>query len=496
MSRLNYHIILFVLGVLLVINGGFIVLSSIASVINDEPDMWLLALSGFVTAAIGAVTMAVFSKHKKQMASREGYLIVTFGWLIMALSGMVPYLVTTDLSITDAFFETISGYTTTGASVINDIEALPKGLLLWRSMTHWIGGMGIIVLAVAILPLLGIGGMQLFSAEAPGPSADKLHPRIKDTAKRLWLIYFGFTIAEGILLRIAGMNWFDAINHALSTLSTGGFSTKNLSLAYWNDQPVIQYIVIFFMLLAGTNFVLSYFAFKGRIRKILMDEEWRLYLFFIALFTLIATATIIGKDAFAASEYNPMVWGANEAAFRHSLFSVLAVITTTGFVTADFTAWTPLITILFFGMFFLGGSAGSTSGGVKVVRQLILIKNSLLEFRRTLHPSAVIPVRYNGKAIKSPVVYNILAFFIIYMLSFIFGAIGLAADGLDFVTALGGAASSLGNVGPAFGDLNPLSNFANLSDFSKWWCGFLMLIGRLELFTVLILLTPYFWRNR
>jgi trk system potassium uptake protein TrkH len=390
----------------------------------------------------------------------------------------------------------MSGYTTTGASIINDIEALPDGILLWRSLTHWIGGMGIIVLAVAILPLFGIGGMQLFSAESPGPSADKVKPKIADTAKRLWLIYFGYTVSETILLKVAGMTWFDACNHALSTLSTGGFSTKNANLAYWNDNPSIQYIVIFFMFLAGTNFVVSYYAFKGKMANVLHNEEFKWYFLFIIGATAITSLSIyyFSDPTISSIEY-PMVFGEFESAIRHGLFQVLAIITTTGFVSADYTLWTPLLTVLFFGLFFLGGSAGSTSGGIKVIRHLIMIKNGFQEFRRILHPNAILPVRYKGSSIDQKIVYNILGFFILYSLSFIIGAAVFAGTGLDFETALGASASSLGNVGPAFGELGPVDNYISLSVFGKFWSSFLMLLGRLELFTVLILFTPYFWKT-
>ena len=278
----------------------------------------------------------------------------------MALAGTLPYLLTGAIpGFTNAFFETMSGYTTTGASILNDIESIPKGVLFWRSITHWIGGMGIIVLAIAILPLLGIGGMQLFTAEAPGPGGDKLHPRITDTAKRLWLIYVGYTVAETILLKVAGMSLFDAMNHSLSTLSTGGFSTKNASVAYWNDTPLIQYIIILFMFLAGTNFVLSYFAFKTRFKRIFEDDEFKWYCSFIILFTIIASLIIYFQaDLTVSSISHPMVWGPFESAVRHALFQVLAIVTTTGFVTADYTLWTPFLTIFFFGLMFLGGSAG------------------------------------------------------------------------------------------------------------------------------------------
>ncbi|WP_040559754.1 potassium transporter TrkG [Kordia algicida OT-1] len=496
--RVNYKIIFHLMGLLLICNGGFMLLATLVSFLYEDGVTFKMFLAGLVTIIAGSLFMLTTRDHKKEIKKREGYIVVTFGWILLSLSGTFPYLFTKTIpSFTNAFFETMSGYTTTGATILEKIEGLPEGVLFWRSMTHWIGGMGIIVLAIAILPLLGIGGMQLFAAEAPGPSADKLHPRITDTAKRLWLIYVGYTIAETILLQLAGMSFFDAINHALCTLSTGGFSTKDASVAYWNGQPIIQYIIILFMFLAGTNFVLSYFAFKGKIQKIIKDEEFKIYGILVGFFTIVATLIVFFQADVAPSAYHPMVWGELESSFRHSLFQVIAVVTTTGFVTADFTAWTTFLTIFFFGLMFLGGSAGSTSGGVKVVRHLLMIKNGLLEFKRTLHPRAIIPVRYNNKSVSEHIVYNILGFFILYMLLFIIGALVLGFVGdLDFETAVGGAASSLGNVGPALGELNPLENYNKLPGFGKWWCSFLMLLGRLELFTVLILLTPFFWRNR
>lgn len=484
------------MGLLLLCNGGFMLLAALVSGIYADGVTLYISIAAITTLFIGVTAMYFTRGHKKEVKRKEGYIIVTFGWIVMSISGMLPYLFSGAIpSITNAFFETISGYTTTGASILDDIEALPKGIIFWRSLTHWIGGMGIIVLAIAILPILGIGGMQLFAAEAPGPSADKLHPRITDTAKRLWYIYLGYTLAETLLLKLAGMSFFDAINHSLATLSTGGFSTKNLSLAYWNDQPLIQYIVIFFMFLAGSNFVLSYFAFKGKVQRILKDEEFKYYVGLVVFFTLLVTLVIYFKAEVPISEYHPMVFGHGESSFRHALFQIIAVVTTTGFVTADFTSWTPFLTIFFFGLMFLGGSAGSTAGGIKVMRHVLIIKNGLLEFKRTLHPNAIIPVRYNNKTVHKNIVYNIIGFLILYMLLFIIGALVLGALGLDFTSAIGGAASSLGNVGPAFGSLNPLSNFNGLPTLGKWWCGFLMLAGRLELFTVLILLTPYFWKR-
>ncbi len=496
--KLNLKIIFHFLGLLLLFNGGFMLLASIISTIYNDGVTLKLVLSGVSIMLLGLLTMVMTKNHRKEMNKREGYIVVTFGWIIMALSGTMPYLMTEVIpSFTSAFFETMSGYTTTGATILNDIESVPHGVLFWRSTTHWIGGMGIIVLAVAILPLLGIGGMQLFAAEAPGPSPDKLHPRITDTAKRLWFIYFGYTAAETILLKVAGMSFFDAINHSMSTLSTGGFSTKNASIAHWNGQPIIEYIIILFMFLAGTNFVLSYFAFKGKVQKVIKDEEFKLYFRFIVLFTIISAVIIYFRADLSISSIDyPMVWGRAESAIRHALFQVLTVVTTTGFITADYTLWTPFLLVLFFGLMFLGGSAGSTSGGIKVMRHLILIKNGFLEFRRALHPNAILPVRYNTKLISGDIVFNILGFFILYMLSFIIGAVVFSMFQIDFESAIGLSASSLGNIGPALGNFGPVDNYSALPPLAQWWASFLMLIGRLELFTVLILLTPFFWRNR
>lgn len=497
-SKLNVRIIFHLMGLLLVVNGGFMLLASICSFAYADGAGVDMVLAGVSTLLIGGLMMYATKNHKKELGKRDGYIIVTFGWIFMSLAGTLPYIFTGTInSFANAFFETMSGYTTTGATILDELETLPEGILLWRSITHWIGGMGIIVLAIAILPLLGIGGMQLFAAEAPGPGGDKLHPRITDTAKRLWLIYVGYTIAETVLLKVAGMSFFDALNHSLSTLSTGGFSTKNASVAHWNGQPIIQYIIMAFMFLAGSNFVLSYFAFKGRFSRILKDDEFKWYAVFVVLLTTVAGLIIYFRaDIGNPTEYFPMVWGPAESAFRHALFQVLAIVTTTGFVTADYTAWTPFLTIFFFGLMFLGGSSGSTAGGVKIVRHLIMIKNGMLEFRRSLHPSAILPVRYNARSVQAPIVYNILGFFILYMLSFIMGVLVFSWLGLDYRTALGGAASTLGNVGPALGDLGPMETYSKLPLAAKWWASFLMLLGRLELFTVLILLTPFFWRNR
>jgi len=486
MDTFNLKLIYRFLGITSIINGGFMLLIIPFSLYHKEDAIWGVLNSGIITITIGLLLYFFNVPKNKNLQKKEGYLIVTLGWLILSLTGSLPYLLTGSIpSIADAFFETISGYSTTGSSILKDIESMPKGILFWRSATHWIGGMGIIVLTIAILPLLGIGGMQLFMAEAPGPSADKLHPRITETAKRLWYIYVGLTFIQFLLLKVAGMTWFDALNHAMATVSTGGFSTKN------------QYIIIIFMFIAGTNFVLTYFALKGKFKKVIQSEEFKYYFFgVIGISALISSVIIFFQDPnLQTSIPHPMVFGKVESAIRHSLFSVISVVTTTGFVTADFTMWNYFITGIFFALFFVGGSAGSTSGGVKVVRHIVMLKNSFLEFKKTLHPNAIIPVRYDGKAVNQTIVFNILSFFVIYMLIFILGTVVLTMLGLDITSAFGAAASSLGNIGPAIGTVSPVDNFAHLSVGAKWFCSFLMLIGRLELFTVLILFTPFFWRK-
>ena len=426
MHSLNYKIVIFLMGILLLFNGGLMLFSGLTSFILKDGVTFELTLSAFLVLSAGALMMLFGRQHNKQIQKREGYLIVSLGWVLMSLSGTIPYLLSGAIpNFTAAFFETMSGYTTTGASILNDIEIIPKGVLFWRSTTHWIGGMGIIVLAIAILPFLGIGGTQLFTAEAPGPGGDKLHPRITDTAKRLWLIYVAYTVIETLFLYFAGMSFFDAINHAMSTLSTGGFSTKNSSIAFWNDQPLIQYIIIFFMFIAGTNFVLTYFALKGKVRKVVQSEEFRYYFFgIIGITSIVAVIILFFQDeTLQTTIAHPEVFGATESAIRHALFQVTSIITTTGFVTSDFTMWSYFATGIFFALFFVGGSAGSTSGGIKIVRHIVMLKNSFLEFKKTLHPSAIIPVRYNEKAVSQNIVFNILSFFVIYMLIFMISSV-------------------------------------------------------------------------
>lgn len=482
--KLNKFAILSVLGLLIILNGGFMLLCLPFSLYYNDGEWHALLISGLLTIGIGTILHFLTRKGKttNNMSKRDGYLIVTSGWLIMSLFGTLPYLISGEIpDFTDAFFETLSGFTTTGASVLNDIESMSEGILLWRSLTQWIGGMGIIVLTVAILPLLGIGGMQLFVAEAPGLTPDKLKPRITDTAKRLWLIYLGLTVAEAILLKLGGMSFFDAINHALTTMATGGFSTKQASVAHFSS-PFIQYVIIVFMFLAGTSFTLTYFGLHNQWNRVLKNEEFRYYLGFT-----IVSAIIITFVVFSVTD------NGLEQSFRESLFQLVSIVTTTGYVTADYTSWAPLLTVVFFMFMFIGGSAGSTAGGVKVVRHVILLKNSVMELRRQLHPSAVLPVRLNDRAVTSDITFNVMAFMIIYFMIFAFGSIIISAMGYDFATSIGAVATCLGNIGPGIGKVGPVDNFSFISAQGKWVLSLLMLLGRLELFTVLILFTPYFW---
>ena len=497
MAKLNIKLILYIIGMLLVFNGVSMLITSVVSLIVDDGVFIKLILSALMPISLGIILMLTNKNSIRQINKRDGYIIVTLGWLTMVMSGMLPYYFTNSIfGGANLFFETMSGYTTTGSTILDDIEVLPMSIIFWRSMTHWLGGMGIIVLAIAILPLLGIGGMQLFSAEAPGMSSDKIHPRISDTAKRLWLIYVGLTVIETILLNIAGMSFFDAINNSMSNIASGGFSSKNESIAYWNNVPIIQYIIVVFMFLAGTNFILIYFGLTGKIKKIYGNTEFRWYFSLITIFVLITTLILYTSVDLSKTIVNhPEIYGKLESSFRHALFQVVAIVTTTGFVTGDFVSWGPFLTMFFFGIMFLGGSSGSTSGGVKVLRHLILIKNGLLEFKRSLHPNAIIPLRHNNSVVEKPVVIHVLAFFILYLILFIIGAGVLSLLGLDFVSAIGSSASSIGNVGPALGNFGPTNSFNSLPDLGKYWCAFLMLVGRLELFTVLIIFTPFFWRD-
>ena len=481
---LNYKVIINFLGFLLILDGLAMMTGIPFSLYYGDNDIFVLLATGISIALFGFILYYITKEKNKDVTKREGYVVVTLGWIVMSFFGALPFVIHGAIpSFTDAFFETMSGFTTTGSSILNNIEAIPHGLLFWRSLTQWLGGMGFIVLSIAILPILGIGGMQLFVAEVPGPTKDKIHPRVRETAKRLWGIYVILTAAETLLLLVGGMNFFDAINHSFTTMATGGFSTKQASIAYFTS-PFIHYVIIFFMFLAGMNFSLHYFSMHGQFKKVTENEEFKFYTFLVVAFTIVISIGLFNTHHFGI-----------ETTFRDSLFQVTSMITTTGFVTADYELWGVFYHTLFFLMLFIGGSAGSTGGGVKSVRHLLLIKNSTLELRRLIHPRAVIPVRYNGTSVGKDIIFNVMAFLLFYIAIFVFSTIVMTMVGLDFLTAMGSVATCLGNVGPAIEGVGPTDNFANIPDLGKWILSFLMMLGRLELFTVLIIFSPAFWKK-
>lgn len=470
-----------VLGILLIILGAMMLGCILFSAGDTGTDFKGLVRAGTLTIGAGAL-LSIYRKGNTTINKREGYLIVALGWLTMVLFGSLPYITTgVTESLQDALFESASGFTTTGATIFNDIEILPRGLLVWRSLTQWIGGMGIIVLTVAIFPLLGIGGIELFVAEAPGPTSNKIHPRITVTARRLWYIYLGLTGSLVAILNIAGMSFYDALNHAFTTMSTGGFSTYNGSVGVFPAH--IQYIIILFMFIGGTNYTVLYFALNRRLKKVWASDEFRAYLTLILLMCAVVTALLIFKVQLPA-----------EQSFREATFMVISLITTTGYVVADYTTWGVGLSVFFFTLLFLGACAGSTSGGIKIVRHLVFFKNSILEFKRILHPRAVIRIKINQQIVPARILTHILVFLLVYLGIIVIGTVVTSAMGMDFTTAISATASAVGNVGPGIGGVGPSNTFADIPAAAKVFLSFLMILGRLELFTILVLFTPYFWK--
>ncbi|MFT4566297.1 MAG: trk system potassium uptake protein TrkH [Saprospiraceae bacterium] len=473
-----------VLGALMVFASVIMLGLAGFSAIMEDGMLSAFLYSALIAGSIGGLSWIFRFSAKAQLTKREGYVIVVLSWFIISLIGMLPYIFCGYVDgWVDAFFESVSGFTTTGATIITDIEIMPKSLLLWRSLTQWLGGMGIIVLTVALFPLLGIAGIELFVAEAPGPTSDKIHPRIKDTARTLWNIYLVLTVLLFGILMLEGLGWFDAINHALTTMATGGFSTKNASIAHYTS-PLIQYTIAFFMLLAGTNYAVIYLGLSGKFQKIYENEEWRMYMIVLLVGTVLGVLALV----------NTVGWDW-EPAFRAILFNIISIVTTTGFIANDYLSWNNGFTIFFFILLFTGACAGSTSGGIKLVRHLVFMRNTLLEFKRIIHPRALIRLKINKKLVAPRVIIHILVFLIVYIFLFVIGALLLSFLGLDFETAVGAAATSIGNVGPGMGSVGPLDNFAHLPEMAKLILCFLMICGRLELFTVLVLFTTYFWQR-
>jgi trk/ktr system potassium uptake protein len=447
---------------------------------GDAPGFFL---AGAVTLVLGG-GMYALTRFDEDVTAREGFAIVTMAWTATAVFGGLPYLFTGAIdSPVAAVFEAMSGFTTTGATVFADVEALPHGVLFWRSLTHWLGGMGIIVLVIAVLPYLGVGGMQLFRAEVPGPTPERLRPRITQTAKLLWLVYFGLTAAMVALYLLGGLGPFDAVNHSFSTLATGGFSTRNTSMA--EMSPFIQWVTMLFMYLAGVNYTLHFRAATGRI-DYFKDQEWRFFTFVIVLAALVIAALNLAQGPHVAAE----------PALRDGLFQVLSITTTTGFVSADYELWVPGSRMILFALFFVGGMAGSTSGGIKALRVMLLLKQTGNELRKHLHPRAVFVTRIGKRPVKEDVGARIVGFVILYLLLSLAGALALGLLGIDPMTAIGGSIAAVGNVGPAFGNLGPTDNYGWMSSPALVVLSFLMLVGRLEIFTVLLLFHPEMWRSR
>lgn len=487
-KEINVKLVIRMLGSLLLSEATALLLVFFLSFVFKESDGYYFLITAGVCYLIGLLGILIGRNALQEMGKREGSLVVTLAWVIFSLFGALPFFISKSIpSYTDAFFETISGFTTTGATILNNIEELSHTMLFWRSFTHWMGGLGIIVISLALLPMFGTSGAQLFAAEASGPTKDKIHPKITETAKRLFLIYFLLTFAETILLRIGGMNWFDAVCHSFATIATGGFSTKQNSIAYWNS-PFIQYIIILFMILASVNFSLYYFGFKNKFKKIKENEELRYYLIVLFSFAIIIFISLINFN-------QPVSFHKIENSWRDALFTVTALMTTTGFTTVDYMQWVPFTWIILLIVMLTGASAGSTSGAIKMIRIVISFKFCYYEFKRLIHPNAVVPVRYSGHLVQEDVITRVLVFVLLYLTVVIFGILILCMSGVGFMESIGGLITCLGGVGPGLGLVGPAGNFAYLPVFSKWFLSFIMLLGRLELFTVLVLFTPAFWKK-
>ncbi len=483
--QFNRSFVLYVLGLMLLMEGLFMFIAGMVALYYGEYDFQFHLISTLISAIAGGL-LAWFNRSvPNNVGKREGYVVVASVWVVFSLFGSLPFYLSGAIpSFTDSFFETMSGFSTTGATILDDIEALPHGLLFWRSLTQWLGGMGIIVFSMTVLPILGLGATQLYVAEMPGPMPDKLHPRIHETAKRLWAIYVAFTVIQVALLVAGGMPAFDAVCHALTTMATGGYSTKQNSMAHF-DSPYLQYIMIIFMFIGGMNFALSYQLLRGRFSKVFKNEELKSY-----FFAAIGIGVTIGLILFFTS-HTP----AFEQAMRHGLFQTVSIMTTTGYYTDDYQQWFPFLGVMLFMLMFMGASAGSTSGGITIARVVLLVKNSINELKRLSHPNAIIPVRFNGKSVSQSIITNVLAFIVIYMLIVGLCTIIMSAMGYDLETSLGAVVASIGNVGPGTGIFGPTASFSALSDIGKWFLSLLMLMGRLELFTVILIFTPSFWRQ-
>ena len=484
----NTRMVFRTMGALLLIEAVFMALALGVSLWYGEADSGVFLLSTIVTLLAGMIGLLVGRHAESRMGEREGYVIVAMVWVVFSAFGLMPYYLSGQVpSLTDAWFESMSGFTTTGATIIPDLEVITHGLLFWRSLTQWIGGMGIIVLSIAILPIFGLNGMQLYAAEVSGLTYEKLSPRIADTAKMMWSIYLLLTITEVLALWLCGMNMFDAICHSFSTIATGGFSTHNNSLEYY-DSAAIHYTVTFFMFISGINFVLLIYLLRGKARNLLQDEEVRWYSIAVALFAVALTVGLyIARPGWSGVEM--------ERAFRDSLFTVISSMTSTGYTISDYMYWPVVAWVVIFFLMLTGACAGSTAGGIKWVRLAIIMKNGVAEFQRRIHPNAIIPVKLNEKAVPQQTINNIMAFLIFYVFIIVITVVIFCASGVNFDESIGAAVSAIGNVGISIGQFGPAGTYAEFPMVAKWVMSFVMLIGRLEIFTVLLLFTRALWRK-
>jgi len=472
-------------GISMTIIGLFMLTAIPFALYFKENTIYAIAISSLISLGIGQILTIVNRKNKiEEIGQREAFIIVTLTWFMIGLFGSLPYLFSASIpNFTDAYFETISGFTTTGATILTDIEAIPKSILYWRALTQWLGGMGILVLVIAVLPTISFGGVKLFVAEAPGPSSNKIHPKIKQTALRLWEIYSLLTLLLIVLLTLGGMNFFESICHAFTTLSTGGFSPKNSSIA--NYSSYIQIVITVFMFLGGINFVIHYQLLNGKFRKVFTNEELKNFIFLICFISLVISIII-----FTSGNYTNF-----GEALRQSFFQSVSIITTTGFATADYMLWTQTTWFLLLLLFFVGGMIGSTAGGIKFTRHLILIKNIRSEVKRFIHPKAVVPIRLNKIPISDDIVKNFFIVFVAYIVTFCLGALSLSFFLEDPKEAISVSISCLGAIGPAFGQFGPTGNYAALHDIGKWISSVLMIVGRLEIIPILMILHITFWKK-
>ena len=485
-ASFNFKLVARLQGSLLMLESLFFLFCIAMSVYYGEETSWAFCLSFAISVVFGVIGILLGRGASTVIGKREGSVIVTGTWIIFSFIGLLPYWVSGYIpSFTDAFFETMSGFTTTGSTILPNIEVIPRSLLFWRSLTHWIGGLGIVVITMATLPIFGFNGSQIYTAEVTGLSKEKLHPKISGTAKRLFIIYLVMSFSGIAALWLAGMSPFDAVNHALSTVSTGGFSTKNTSIAYWHS-PAIEWIIIVLMTGSAINLSLYYFLAVGNFRRFFKDEEMRTLIAIIVSTSAIIVFTQLIFWGFPLEDIGENVRGA--------LFTVSSLISTTGFYSVDYSGWISVAYMLLL-LTFVGGSAGSTSGGIKVIRVLLVFKYCYYEFKRMVHPHAVFPVRYNGRAVKEEYITRMLAFILLYVILSLFGAMILCMSGLGFEESISSMVSCLGNVGPGLGHLGPLDNYQSLPAFAKWFMSFAMLVGRLEFFTVLLIFTPNFWKR-